>query len=97
MKRSDFQLIAIIGIVLGVLLVAGGTFAATYHTEIAPNLFLFMNPVTVYPYAAYSGILLGAGAISIFVGIASVFLAPSEEANVKPPPPPTGPRQSIST
>jgi hypothetical protein len=94
MKRSDFHLITIIGIISGVLLLAGGIFAATYHYEFAPNPYIFMI-IVVYPYAAYSGSLLVAGAMSIFVGIAAVLLAPPEETSVKPLPPPTSPQQPI--
>jgi hypothetical protein len=92
MKRSDFQVIAIIGIILGLPLLAGGIFAATYHTIVILNN-LFMNPIAVYPYAAYSGSLLGAGAVSIFVGIAFVLLATQEETSLKPPPSSTNPQQ----
>jgi hypothetical protein len=93
MKRSDFQAIAIIGITLGVPLLVSGIFAATYHTMVIFNGWLF----AVYPYAAYSGSLLSGGAVSIFVGIAYVLLATQEETNVKPPPSPTNPKQPSST
>jgi hypothetical protein len=96
MERSDFQVIAIIGLILGVPLLVGGIFAATYHTEIVIP-FMLMNPVAVYPYAAYSGSLLGGGAVSIFVGIAFALLATQEETSVKPPPSPTNPKQPSST
>lgn len=79
MKRSYFQLIAIIGIMLGVALLEGGIYAIGYST-------LSGSPpamrTLVYPYAAYSGILFGAGAVSIFVGIAAVFLAPQRKQAV---------------
>jgi hypothetical protein len=97
MERNDFQVIAVIGIVLGVLFLAGGIFAATYHTEILiPNM-LFMGPVEVFPYGAYSGSLLAGGAISLFVGIAYVLLATQKETSVKPAPSPTNPKQPSST
>lgn len=96
MKRSDFQVIAVIGIVLGVPLLAGGIFAATYHTWIVIP-FILMPPIAVYPYAAYSGSLLGGGAVSLFVGIAYVLLATQQETGVKPAPSPTNPKQPSST
>jgi hypothetical protein len=97
MNRRDFQVIAIIGIVLGVALLVGGIFAATYYTEIQiPNMF-FMGPVQVFSYAAYSGSLLCGGAASLFVGIAYVLLATQEETSVKPAPSPTNPKQPSST
>ena len=37
---------------------------------------------SVYPYAKYSSVLFGAGAVSIFVGIAAVFLAPQKKQAV---------------
>jgi hypothetical protein len=86
MKRSDFQIIAFIGIILGVLLLTVGIFTATYYIEIAPNPFLFMNPTALYPYAAYSGILLGEGAVSLVVGITCAWRVRQEERRVKPPP-----------
>ena len=79
MKRSDFQLIAIIGIILGVLLLNSGIYASTYYTWSGPPPFLV---AVVYPYAAYASILFGAGAVSIFVGIAAVFLAPQRKQAV---------------
>lgn len=89
MKRSYFQLITIIGIISGVLLLAGGIFAATYHTEFNPpaSLRLIVRAGVVYPYTAYSDSLLGAGVISTFVGIASILLAHPGKTSVKPPPP----------
>jgi len=94
MDKRDFQVIAIIGIVLGLLLLAGGIFAATYYTEI---LVPFISSFQVFPYAAYSGGLLGGGAVSLFVGIAYVFLAAQKETSVKPVPLPTDPKQPSST
>jgi hypothetical protein len=87
MKTSYLQLIGIIGIIVGVLLLNSGIYAATYYTWLSPPVF----PVApVYPYAAYSGVLLGAGAALIFVGIAAVFLAlRKKEISVIPPPPPS--------
>ena len=82
MNRRCFLVIAITGIVLGVPLLAGGIFAASYHTGFV-NPSLFMTPVEVYPYAAYSCSLMGGGAVSIFVGIAFVLLLLKEETNVK--------------
>lgn len=79
MKRSYFQLIAIIGIILGVALLEGGIFAIGYSTlSGSPPAAVML----VYPYAEYSGILFGAGAASIFVGIAAVFLAPQRKQAV---------------
>jgi hypothetical protein len=97
MKRSDFQVIAIIGIILGVPLLAGGIFAATYHTIVILNILFMSRIIAVYPYAAYSGSLLGGGAVSLFVGIAFVLLATQEETSLKPPPSPTNPKQPSST
>jgi hypothetical protein len=73
MKRSNFQLIAIIGIILSVLLLNSGIYASTYYTWSGPPPFLVG---VVYPYAAYAGSLFGAGAVSMFVGIAASWLAP---------------------
>ncbi len=93
MNRRDFQVIAITGIVLGLLLLAGGIYAYNYnYTESYGFLIIW-----VHPYAAYSGGILGAGAMSIFVGIAAVLLAPPEETSVKPAPSPTNPKQPSST
>jgi tetrahydromethanopterin S-methyltransferase subunit E len=96
MNRRDFLVIAIIGIVLGLLLLAGGIFAASYHTRFV-SFSLFMNPIEVYPYAAYSGSLLGGGAVSIFVGITFALLATQKETSVKPLPLPTDPKQPSPT
>jgi peptidoglycan/LPS O-acetylase OafA/YrhL len=68
-KKSDFQLISIIGIILGVLLLASGIYARTYSTW-SPSLGGFVFP------------LFGAGAVSIFVGIAAVLLAPQRKQAV---------------
>lgn len=85
MTGSDFQVIAIIGITLGVPLLASGIFAATYHTDfVIPGC--ICPPIALYPYAAWSGSLLGGGAVSIFVGIAFVLLASQKETNVEQPP-----------
>jgi hypothetical protein len=100
MRRSDFWLIVITGIISGVLLLAGGIFAATYYTEISSypaNVIYAMGPIQVFPYAAYSGSLLGGGAVSLFIGIAYVFLATQKETSVKPTPLPTEPKQPSST
>jgi len=95
MKRSYFQLISIIGIVLGVLLLNSGIYASTYYTWSGPPPFLV---AIVYPYATYAGILFGAGAVSIFAGIAAVFLAlRKKEINVIPPPPPPNNLQQPSS
>ena len=79
MKRSYFHLIALIGIILGVALLEGGIYASTYSTRSGspPAMVTF-----VYPYVAYSSILFGAGAVSIFIGIAAVFLAPQRKRAV---------------
>jgi protein-S-isoprenylcysteine O-methyltransferase Ste14 len=89
MKRSDFQAIAIIGIILGVLLLVGGIFASRYFTRSGspPAAVTY-----VFPYATYSGILFGAGAVSVFVGIAAVLLA-LRGNKVKPLPPPSNSQQ----
>jgi hypothetical protein len=95
MKRSYFQLIAIIGIILGVLLLNSGIYASTYYTWSGPPPFLV---TVVYPYAAYASVLFGAGAISIFVGIVAVFLAlRKKEISVIPPPPPPSNSQQPSS
>ena len=93
MKRSDFQLIAVIGIILGVLLLAGGIYAFNYDYTGSYGFLI----IWVRPYAAYSGGLFVAAAMSIFVGIAAVLLAPPEETSIKPPPPPTDTKQPSST
>jgi peptidoglycan/LPS O-acetylase OafA/YrhL len=79
LKRSYFHLIALIGIILGVALLEGGIYASTYSTRsgLPPAMVTF-----VYPYVAYSSILFGAGAVSIFIGIAAVFLAPQRKRAV---------------
>jgi len=71
MERSHFQLVATIGIILGALLLAGGTLARSYSTMSGspPAMLTY-----VYPYAAYSGILFGARVVLIFIGIAAVLL-----------------------
>ena len=95
MKRSYFQLIAIMGIILGVLFLNSGIYASTYYTWSGPPPFLV---AVVYPYAAYAGILFGAGAVSIFVGIVAVFLAlRKKEISVIPPPPPPSNLQQHSS
>jgi hypothetical protein len=79
MKRSDFHLIVIIGIILGVALLEGGIYASIYSTRSgSPPAVVTL----VYPYAAYSSVLFGAGAVSIFVGIAAVLLAPQRKQAV---------------
>jgi hypothetical protein len=73
MNRRDFQVIAAIGLILGALLLAFGIFTVTYYTKILiPECLCFYM---VFPYAAYSSSLLIGGAVSLFVGIAYVFLA----------------------
>ena len=88
MKRSYFQLIAIIGIILGVLLLAGGIFASRYSTGYGSPPFVVMV-MPVYPYAAYSSILFGAGAVFIFVGMAAILFAVRGNKVKLPPLPPS--------
>ena len=92
MNRRDFQIIAIIGTVLGVLLLAGGVFASRYSTGYGSPPFVVMV-MPVYPYAAYSSILFGAGAVFIFVGIAAILFALRGNKVKLPPPPPSNSQQ----
>ena len=77
MKKSDFQLIGIIGTVLGVLFLAGGVFATVYFE----TTWIFVE----YPYAKYAPSLLIAGIILLVVGVAFLWRA-SQEAFPKPSP-----------
>ena len=96
MKRSYFQLIAIIGIILGVLLLAGGIFASRYSTGYGSPPFAVMV-MPVYPYAAYSSILFGAGALFIFVGIAAIlFTLRGNKVKLPPLPPSNSQQPSLS-
>ena len=79
MKRSDFQLIVVIGIILGVLFLVGGIYASRYFTRSGSPP---AAGTYVFPYAAYSGILLGAGAVLLFLGIAAFLLAQRARACV---------------
>jgi uncharacterized membrane protein HdeD (DUF308 family) len=92
MKRSYFQLIAIIGIILGVLLLASGIFASRYSIGYGSPPFVVMV-MPVYPYAAYSSILFGAGAVFIFVGIAAILFALRGNKVKLPPLPPSNSQQ----
>jgi len=91
MIRNDFWLIVITGIISGALLLVGGILA-TYHTlafsDVLDPLLRPPNNV-VYPYAAYSLKLLGAGAILSLVDLA-LWLA-------SPPPPSSARGNALKT
>ena len=79
MNRSGFQLIAIIGIILGVLLLAIGIVASRYFIWVGspPEAVILVRP-----YATASNIVFGAGVISIFVGIIALRRASVKNRNI---------------
>ena len=58
MKRSDFQLISIIGIMLGVVLLLGGIYASTYSILSGSPPFL-VGSFTLMPHILLSYLVQG--------------------------------------
>lgn len=83
MKKSDFQLIGYIGVVLGAIFLGGGIFASAYY-EVRG----WLIPYAVYPYAQYSVSLIVAGIILLVIGLAFLWRAKQEEGEIAPPKPP---------
>lgn len=85
MKKSDFQLIGYIGVVLGTILLAGGIFASSYYE--VRGWFIYYE---VYPYAQYSVTLLISGIVLLVIGLAFLWRAKQESAptqTILPKPP----------
>lgn len=76
MKKSDFQLIGYIGVVLGAILLAGGIFASSYY-EVRGGWLIYY---AVYPYAQYSVTLLISGIVLLVIGLAFLWRAKQESA-----------------
>jgi len=88
LKKSDFQLIGLIGTILGLLFLFGGMFASTYY-EVRHGLFGYTY--TEYPYTQYSATLFVAGVVLLVVGLAFLWRASQEKIAPQVPPPPPSP------
>jgi hypothetical protein len=83
MIRSDFWLIVVTGIISGALLFVGGILATYHYAGYSPVLDPFAGPIVVYPYAAYSLKLLGAGAILSLVDLALCLASPPPPSSAR--------------
>jgi|GEM_PF-4584755 hypothetical protein len=77
MKRSDFWLIVVTGIISGVLLLAGGILATYHHyTGFLSVLGPQIPRYVVYPYSAFSLKLLGVGTVLSLEDLALCLASP---------------------
>lgn len=76
MKKTDYQLIGYIGVVLGAIFLVGGLFASIYYETRQGLIWAYK----LYPYAQYSGSLLVVGIVLLVIGLAFLWRAKQEGA-----------------
>jgi len=69
-KKRDFKLVGYLGIIVGLLFLAGGVFAFSI-TKLYPISFCFCI-YEVHPYAQLAGTLWATGIVSIILGLLSL-------------------------